>query len=179
MQKLLIIKHMALTKTLVWDRARSIATIQFVTLLSIATIAPLFHQQWVTGPIVNAMFLIAVVLLGTQTAIILALLPSTIALSVGLLPAILAPMIPFIIISNVILILGFSYLKEKDFWSGIIVGSVLKFIFLWSTSFVVINLLLKQELATKVSAMMSWPQLATALIGGVLAYIFLKSIKKV
>lgn len=170
---------MALTKTLAWDKTRTIATTQFIALLGIATIAPLFHVQWVTGPIVNAMFIIAVVLLGTQNAIILALLPSTIALSVGLLPAILAPMIPFIIISNTILILGFSLLREKNFWSGIIVGSVLKFIFLWSTSFVVINLLLKKELATQVSAIMSWPQLATALIGGVLAYVFLKSIKKI
>ncbi|MBT4210028.1 MAG: iron hydrogenase [Candidatus Komeilibacteria bacterium] len=170
---------MALTQTLTWDRAKTAATVQFVSLLSIATIAPLFHQQWVTGPIVNAMFLIAVVLLGSQNAIILALLPSTIALGVGLLPAVLAPMIPFIIISNVILILGFHLLRDKNFWLGIVVGSLLKFIFLWSTSFVVINLLLKQELATKVSAMMSWPQLATALIGGLLAYAFLKGIKKI
>ena len=170
---------MVLTRTLVWNKARTIVTIQFITLLSIATIAPLFHQQWVTGPIVNAMFLIAVALLGAQTAIILALLPSTIALSVGLLPAVLASMIPFIIISNTILILGFNFLRAKNFWAGVVVGSVLKFAFLWSTSFVVINLLLKQELATKVSSMMSWPQLATALIGGVVAYVFLKSIKKI
>lgn len=170
---------MALTRTLTWDRSKTIATVQFVGLLSIATVAPLFHQQWLTGPIVNAMFLIAVVLLGSQNAILLALLPSTIALGVGLLPAVLAPMIPFIIISNVILILGFYYLREKNFWLGVAVGSVLKFAFLWSTSFVVVNLLLKKELAVSVSAMMSWPQLATALIGGLLAYIFLKQIKKI
>jgi riboflavin transporter len=170
---------MALTQALTWDRSKTIATVQFAGLLGIATVAPLFHQQWVTGPIVNAMFMIAVVLLGSQNAIVLALLPSTIALGAGLLPAILAPMIPFIIISNVILILGFTYLKEKNFWLGVVVGSILKFVFLWSTSFVVINLLFKKELATNVSAIMSWPQLATALIGGVLAYIFLKSIKKI
>ena len=170
---------MALTRTLTWDRTKTVATVQFVALLSIATIAPLFHQQWLTGPIVNAMFLIAVVLLGSQNAILLALLPSTIALGVGLLPAILAPMIPFIIISNVIFILGFHYLRERNFWLGIVVGSVLKFVFLWSTSFIVISLLLKKELATNVSAIMSWPQLATALIGGLLAYIFLKKIKKI
>ncbi len=170
---------MALTKILTWERSKTIATTQFVALLAVATIAPLFHAQWLTGPIVNAMFLIAVALLGTQTAIILALLPSTIALSAGLLPAVLAPMIPFIIIANTILILGFSVLGEKNYWLGILVGSLLKFLFLWSTSFVVINLLLKKELATSVSAMMSWPQLATALLGGVIAYIFLKSIKKI
>src|SRR3989344_2590592 len=112
---------MVLTKTLVWDRSKTVVTAQFVSLLGIATVAPLFHQQWLTGPIVNAMFLIAVVLLGSQNAIVLALLPSTIALGVGLLPAILAPMIPFIIISNVIFVLAFHYLREKNFWLGVAV----------------------------------------------------------
>ncbi|MDP2812188.1 MAG: iron hydrogenase [bacterium] len=167
------------TKTLVLDKAKTIALIQFATLLGIATVAPLFHQQWLTGPIVNAMFLIAVALLGTQTAIMLALLPSTIALAVGLLPAILAPMVPFIIISNTIFILGFDLLRKNNYWLGVFLGSILKFIFLWSTSSVVINLLLKKEIASQVSAMMSWPQLATALIGGIIAYIFLKGLKKV
>ena len=92
---------MALTRTLTWTKANTIASIQFIALVGVATIAPLFHQQWVTGPIVNAMFIMAVALLGVQNAILLCLLPSTIALSVGLLPAILAPVIPFIIISNV------------------------------------------------------------------------------
>ena len=169
---------MALTRTLTWDRTKTIATIQFIALLGVASIAPLFHQQWVTGPIVNAMFIIAVVLLGTQNAILLCLLPSTIALSVGLLPAPLAPVIPFIIISNVILVLGFDKLRGQNYWLGIGVGSVLKFAFLWATSSVVVNLLLKKEIAGKVVAMMSWPQLATALLGGVIAYAFLKFLKK-
>ncbi|RJQ34985.1 iron hydrogenase [Candidatus Parcubacteria bacterium] len=152
---------------------------QFATLLSIATILPLFHQQWLTGPMVNAVLFISVALLGTQNAIVLGLLPSTIALSVGLLPIALAPMIPFIIISNTLMVLSFSWLKDKNFWSGVALASVLKFIFLWSTSYIVINLLFKKELAQNVSAMMSWPQLYTALIGGVIAFVFLKSIKKI
>jgi len=60
-----------------------------------------------------------------------------------------------------------------------VAASVLKFIFLFTTSSVVINLLLKKEIATKVAEMMSWPQLLTALGGGVIAYIFLNSLKKV
>jgi len=38
---------------------------------------------------------------------------------------------------------------------------------------------LKKEVAVKVATMMSWPQLLTALVGGLLAYLFLKSIRKV
>lgn len=168
---------MAFTKVLA-DRKVLTKTLQFVTLIAIAVILPLFHQQWMTGPLVNAIFFLSVVLLGTQNTILLTLFPSTIALSVGLLPAILAPVIPFIIISNVILVLVFSALKEKSFWLGIVLGSIFKFAFLWATSSLVINLLLKKELASVVVNMMSWPQLATALLGGVIAYMILKFIKK-
>ena len=152
---------------------------QFASLLAIAVILPLFHQQWLTGPLVNAILFIAVVLLGSQNAIIMGLLPSTIALAAGLLPAVLAPMVPFIIISNTIMIVAFDKAKDKNFWVGIVGASVLKFIFLWSTSYLVILLLLNKEIAAKVSAMMSWPQLVTAIAGGVIAYVFLKSIKKI
>jgi len=44
---------------------------------------------------------------------------------------------------------------------------------------VVISLLLKKEVASQVSLMMSWPQLVTALAGGVLAWVFLRGAKRI
>ena len=164
-------------KTLVLKRENISTLIQFVALVGIATVAPLLGQQAITGPIVNATLFISVMFLGAQNAILVGLVPSLIALSVGLLPSVLAPMIPFIMVGNTILIITFSYLKEKGFWSGMILASVFKFLFLFGTSSIVINLLLKKEIASKVAMMMSWPQLFTALAGGLIAYIFLKSIK--
>ncbi|HCP60545.1 MAG TPA: iron hydrogenase, partial [Dehalococcoidia bacterium] len=76
------------------------AVITFVVLLGIATVAPLSGSQFITGPIVNATLLIAVALLGMRDGILIGLIPSTIALATGLLPAVLAPMIPFIIVGN-------------------------------------------------------------------------------
>ncbi len=166
-------------KTLILNKKVVINLTAFLFLTSVVTIAPLFHFQPVTGPIVNAILFIAVCLLGIEYALLIGLIPSVIALSTGLLPAILAPMIPFIMLSNAILIITFAHLRNKNYWLGIIVASVLKFIFLFTTSSVVINLLLKKEIATKVVSIMSWPQLATALAGGVIAYIFLSSLKKV
>ena len=159
-------------------KENTLALIQFIALMGIATMAPLFHQQAITGPIINATLFVSVILLGTQNAILVGLTPSLIALSVGLLPPILAPMIPFIMVGNTLLIMVFSYLREKNFWIGMILASILKFIFLFGTSSIVINLLLKKEIASQVAMMMSWPQLFTALAGGLIAYIFLKSIKK-
>ncbi|MBU4369834.1 hypothetical protein KKG58_03690, partial [Patescibacteria group bacterium] len=165
--------------TLILNKKMIITLTAFLFLTSIITIAPLFHFQPVTGPIVNAILFISVCLLGTEYTLLIGLIPSVIALSTGLLPAILAPMIPFVMLSNAILIITFAHLRNKNYWLGIIVASVLKFIFLFTTSSVVVNLLLKKEIAAKVAGMMSWPQLVTALAGGVIAYIFLSSLKRV
>ncbi|RLI87812.1 MAG: iron hydrogenase, partial [Candidatus Altiarchaeales archaeon] len=70
-------------------------------------------------------------------------------------------------------------LKERNYWLGVISASVLKFIFLFSTTSIVIDLLLKKEIASKVAIMLGWPQLITALVGGLIAYLFLRGIKRV
>jgi hypothetical protein len=165
-------------KTLVIKRDIVLIAIQFAVLLGVVTAAPLINQQAITGTIVNVALFISTVLLGAQNAILIGLVPSLIALSVGLLPAVLAPAIPFIMIGNTILILVFDYLRQKNYWLGITVSGFLKFLFLFGTSSIVVSLLLKKEIAAKVAAMMSWPQLFTAMAGGVIAYFILKSIKK-
>lgn len=154
------------------------AVITFVVLLGIASAAPLIRNQFITGPIVNATLLIAVALLGMRDGLLIGLIPSSTALAVGLLPPVLAPMIPFIIVGNAILVVTFGYLRSKNYWLGLVSGSVLKFAFLFGTSSIVINLLLDQKVATSVAVMMSWPQLVTALAGGLLAYGFLRGTKR-
>jgi hypothetical protein len=158
-------------------------SVNFLFLLVMATGAPLlgFHSQWVTGPIVNAALILSVYLVGVRGALLIGILPSTIALDTGLLPAVLAPMIPFIIISNTILVLvldGFKRSEKANYWLGLFFASALKYLFLLVTSGVVIKLLLKQSLAVKVAQMMSWPQFFTALLGGVLAWLALKLLRR-
>jgi hypothetical protein len=152
---------------------------QIAFIIAIATIVPLFHQQLITGPIINAMLFIAVVVLGAEKAVLTGLIPSLIALSIGLLPAVLLPMIPFIMVGNTVLILVFDFFRKKNYWLGAVLASFFKFLFLFSTSSVVINLLLQKEVAKNVALMMSWPQLFTALAGSLIAYLFLKTVKKI
>ena len=165
-------------QTLVLDKSNLIASTKFIALIGIATVVPLFHQQLITGPIVNATLFVATIILGTQMSILVGLLPSIIALSVGTLPAPLAPMVPYIMISNAILILTFGYLKDRNYWLAVGVASFLKFLFLFSTSSIVIGLLMKKELADSVALMMNWPQLLTALAGGILASFFMNYYEK-
>jgi hypothetical protein len=169
---------MTQTKILAIRRELAADLVMFVLLLCIAIVAPLIRQQAITGTIVNAVLFVSAVSLGIRGAVLIALVPSIFSLSVGLLPALLAPMVPFIMIGNIILILVFDFLRKRNYWLGIVSGSFLKFIFLASVSSVVINLLLKKEIAPQVATMMSWPQLLTALAGGAVAYLVLRGLNR-
>jgi hypothetical protein len=147
------------------------ALLTLVLLIGVAIVAPMFiKQQLITGTIVNATLIIGVSLLGARDGLLIGLLPSSIALATGLLSPALAPMIPFIIIGNALLVLTFGYLSRINFWMGAIAGSILKFVFLYGTSTVVIGLLVNKQVAPAVAQMLSWPQLVTALAGSVLAF---------
>lgn len=148
------------TKTLAIN-SKVIALTQFIIFVLIATFAPLLKQQMLTGPIVNATLFLSTIYLGSQAGIMVGLIPSIISLSIGLLPLALTPMVPFIMVSNALLILTFAYLKNKNFWLAIITASLLKFAFLYSISF---------HFAPKLAFMMGFPQLITAIIGGIIAY---------
>lgn len=148
-------------------------------LLAVATAAPvIFKQQLITGTIVNATLIIGASLLGARDGLIIGLIPSSMALATGLLAPALAPMIPFIIVGNAILVLTFTYLNKFNFWVGVAAGSLLKFVFLSGTSSVVIGLLLNKQIAPAVAQMMSWPQLFTAVAGGIVAFGVLKLVKR-
>ncbi|MCK5044373.1 iron hydrogenase [Candidatus Parcubacteria bacterium] len=164
------------TKTL--TLRKEIVLAQFMALTGIAVAAPLFGNQFVAGSIVNATLFIAVAVLGWRTAILVGTIPSIIALSVGLLPLVLTPMVPFIITANAILILAYTFSLKNNYWLKVIFAGFLKFAFLLFTSSIIINLFLPEKVAANVAAMMSWPQFLTASIGGLLAYFFLKAIKK-
>ncbi len=171
------------------ERALELANIQtiaqFLILSTAATVLPFyFHVQLVTGPIVNAIFILTLFFVGIRSALVVCLVPSLMALSGGLLPVVLAPVVPFIMIGNAILILTLDWFynnwssKRTGYWIGVVVGSFLKFLFLYLSVDFIAKLLLKQELAVKVAQMMSWPQFATAVLGGILAYAILKPLGK-
>ncbi|MFH1610626.1 MAG: iron hydrogenase [Patescibacteria group bacterium] len=177
-----------MTKTAILIKPNVVYLTKFTLLLAIATFAPFigFHSQWITGPLVNAALILSVYMVGARGALLIGMLPSTIALSTGLLPAMLAPMIPFIIISNSLLILVVDFIYKKsliknfnvNYATGLVVASGVKSLFLFLTSSVVVGLLIKQELAVKVATMMSYPQFITAIIGGIIVFGFLKILKK-
>jgi riboflavin transporter len=153
--------------------------IPVLILLLVATLAPLTRNQFISGTLVNAALIIAVCTGGILSGMIIAIIPSTIALATGLLPAVLSPMIPFIILGNIILVLTFAYLRKSNYWLGAVGGALLKFGFLSLMISTVTNLFLVHSIASNVAYMMSWPQLVTALGGSIVAFCCLFMLNKV
>jgi hypothetical protein len=167
-------------------RVDAAAIARFLGLATTATVLPFFiHLQWVSGPIINAILILVLFLIGIRSALVLCLIPSLMALAGGLLPAILSPVVPFIMISNVIFVLSIDWFYNqnkneiKGYWLGVLAGAGLKFIFLLFSVNFIGKLLIKQELVVKVAQMMSWPQFATALTGGLIAWAVLKWLKRI
>lgn len=156
--------------------SKSIA--RFAVLLSVAIFAPMLGVQALTGTIVNATLFIAASLLGVSGAILIGVIPSSVSTLTGLLPGAIAPMVPFIIFSNVILVSLFTVLKKKSYWKGVAVASFAKFGFLYVVSSFVIQSFVSEKVAANIALMMSWPQLFTAISGGILAYFVLGTIKR-
>jgi hypothetical protein len=159
--------------------------INFITLGSIATFLPfVVHLQWLTGPIVNAVLILALFIVGYPASLVLCFIPSMMALAGGLLPSFLAPMVPFIMLSNVVFVSLINIFNSrakneiKGFMSGVIAGAGAKFLLLIISSQFITHYLIKSQLALKVAQLMSWPQLATALTGGLIALIALKWLRR-
>lgn len=130
---------------------------------------------FIIGTLVNACLLISVEYAGIKGASVIAFAtPFTAILTGAPIPL---PFIPFIGVGNLLLILIFYLLKRTIL--GIVIGAIIKFSFL----FAAVTVLLKvTSLPTKLVGVLyfsfSWPQIVTALMGGVV-YLNTKRVLKV
>mgnify|MGYP003993312053 CR=1 FL=1 len=153
---------------LLWTTGLTMAVV-----IAPALLAHTPQNQWITGTIVNASFFISAWKLGIVNALLIAIIPSSIALTRGLLLPPQVIIIPYIIISNAILISVFATFK-KQLLTGVLLASFLKFAFIAG----IVSLLFVGKLPTIVIQMMQWPQLITAVAGGFIAIIFIKQFSK-
>jgi len=158
--------------------------LKFLTLASVLLVVPFFfHGQWIVGPLVNAILIIALFLVGLRLALFLSCLPSLMALSGGLLPAILTPAVPFIIMSNMVLVLIIYWIYNASgknmfsYWFSLFLAATLKFLFLF-LSLKAIIVLFNLRIPGAAVKLLSYPQFYTALIGGVFAFIVIKSVNR-
>ncbi len=154
------------TSELAWTIALTIAIV-----IAPAILAHTSANQIITGSIVNALLFLAAYRLPIVNTFLIAVLPSSVALLRGLLPAPMVMLIPYIIISNVVLLSSFSILKKTPL-IGVLTASFLKFTFLYTIVYFVAG-----KLNANLIAMFQWPQLITALIGGLTFLTLLKIFK--
>jgi len=163
---------------------------RLATLLALALIVEMVGlPQPLTGPLVNMFLFLAVSLLNMKAAILVGLFTPLVALWRGQLPAILAPMIPFIIGGNSLLILVYGslclYFKRKFTrkitgltmiyeFIPVTLAALGKFIFLFFAARFIFPLMFGKTFPEQILWMMAFPQFITAFIGGILALTVVK-----
>jgi hypothetical protein len=141
-------------------------------------------NQFLVGPIINAILILTAFMCGTTWGVSLGVLTPVLAWLTGQLASPLAPFIPFIIIGNAIFVIFYGALKNYKSYGkyiGIIAGAFFKYVFLSlsaSKLVHVFNLAIPKKIADKLVVMMSAPQLITALIGGFLAILLIEILNK-
>lgn len=150
--------------------------IKFITRTGILLAVALVIQmggfpQPITGPLVNTVLYLAVLLVGGWGGIIIGICTPVIAFIRGILPAPLGPMIPFIALGNGLLVVVFSLLKGRNKILGIILASLVKYLVLATAVKLIV------DLPDKITQIMSFPQLLTALSGGVIALLAYKALQ--
>jgi len=122
--------------------------------------------QWLVGPSINAILILAVGYNGLLSGVTIGLLTPLLAFTLGIMP--LAVVVPFIMVANACLCLGYAWLKKAQPVLGVLVGALLKFGFLaLAVNFII-------QVPPKVATALGFTQLITALTGGLVALIILK-----
>ena len=143
--------------------------------------------QFVTGSCVNAVLVVATLTAGIWSGVAVALLSPFCAFLLGIGPK-LIQIVPAIALGNVVLVLLAVWLlggKALPWWRkvpGVAVSAIAKFLVLYlAVVQVIIPLMgeaLKQKQVETFTAMFSWPQLVTALIGTTVAVLITPAIRK-
>lgn len=135
--------------------------------------------QWLTGPLVNALILLTVEWVGVKQAILVGMVTPLGAAVSGILPLPLMTMIPFIALGNATLASVYDALRARNRWLALGAAAALKFAVLaiavtWLVARPLTVVIAGQaqivNMPPAIIEMMRWPQLATALAGGLIAF---------
>lgn len=127
---------------------------------------------FLTGPSVNFLLALTTLWVGIASGVIIGLLTPWAALLLGILPAPLAPGIPFIMIGNAFytFFIGFLYRyipTRAGQIAGVAAGATAKFIIIAGAASYILTL------PSPLTGVLLLPQFYNALIGGLLAVVFI------
>ncbi|GAE90426.1 ECF transporter S component [Acetivibrio straminisolvens] len=127
------------------------------------------NSNFIVGPLVNACLVISSGLVGLFSGAVISVLAPYGAILTG--AALPLPLAPFIALGNFALVLAFYIFRKKKI-IGIVLGSIAKFAVIYGSLLYIIpffKLLPENKAMALAGAAFGWPQLVTALIGGIIA----------
>lgn len=139
---------------------------------------PVFLSTFVIGSLVNAVLLVAVGTVGFGAGAFIVVVTPIVAYFQQILP--LPVFIVPVALGNLIYISVFKAVSKWGKWQGILLGAAGKtcflfFVFKWMLGFILVN----AKIAAGIMFVMSWPQLLTGILGGILFVLIANRIKPV
>jgi hypothetical protein len=140
--------------------------------------------QAITGPLVNALLILAVEWGGITEAVLLGMVTPVGAMVRHILPLPFVVMIPFIGLGNALFAGLYGTMAKRNRWVALCVGAMAKFMLLFGSVTLLTSSPLHLEIAGKplpvvippsLFTLMGYPQLLTALAGGIIAFGILKA----
>ena len=167
-------------KTTKWITTTAVMIVVLVVLQSVTKAG----GQFVTGSCVKIYLAVAKMIGGLCCGFVVDLVSPFFAILLGVGPQFIK-IVPAISVGNLVYVLLVGLLLKKFLenramaYVAVVVASVAKFLALWLlvTQWIAPMVVPEAKLAT-ISAMFSWPQLVTALIGGVIAVTVIPMIQK-
>ncbi|MEL7566380.1 MAG: ECF transporter S component [Dehalobacterium sp.] len=157
--------------------------LQFITrtavlLAIVLAVQSLRLPSYFTGPVINAVLILATIFTGVLSGITIGCITPIVALLMGIIPPAAAPLVPLIVAANITLVLIFAVLYKISryiAWLGSAAGKFAVF-------YLGLNYLLGTfgiKVPAPLLAAFQLPQLYTALAGGFLAIIIARYLKQV
>jgi len=141
-------------------------------------------SMYITGPLVNAVLVLAALSCGLPGGLAIAFLAPVAAWLIGATPVINAIpfMLPVIMVGNALLVLFAWLFRKKLLPVGLVLGCLCKGTFLWLTVWFVVMPFFGAEapekLKTAAKLSFSYPQFITAAAGCVIAWLVWQPLKK-
>lgn len=165
-------------------------TAVMIALLVVVQYLTASFGQYVTGSLVNLILSVSALVIGPVEGVIVAFVSPFFAKLFGIGPAFIQ-LVPFVALANAVLVIMLYYVvgKSNRFdrkgyirgYVGCVAAATAKFLALWLGVTKIGFMLcpgITQGQITKMTAMFTWPQLATALIGTVIAMSIVPTVKK-
>lgn len=156
-------------------------TVVFQSLRVLLPFMPANISQYVIGSLVNLCLILAAVIVGIKSGLVIAVVAPIIALFQGFtpFPVLVVP----IALGNLVLVIVVALMYKRNALPAFAAGAVLKFLTLYlGVVKIVVPFLLPEGAPAKIGAVLSvqfsWPQLVTASIGGILAALVLPVLRK-